>query len=76
MTGLTKLFMYLLKGERERERERDFNEHQITFYDDGEFSLPKPCCQYECSHSRLALIIEFGAHCVHDVAGEERHPAN
>lgn len=38
--------------------------------------LPEPCCQNECGHAWLAIIAEFGAHGVHDVACEERHPAD
>lgn len=39
-------------------------------------TLPEPGCENECSHSWLTVVAEFGAHRIHYVAGEERHPAD
>lgn len=38
--------------------------------------VAQPGRQDECRHARLAGHVELGAHRVHDVAGEERYPAD
>ena len=50
-------------------------ENGIDDWIDKAIDVAQPCGQYEGSYTGTTVFIEFGAHGIHNVAGEEWHPA-